>query len=228
VRRGHPTAHRIFGKAEAINCSSYVLTLAIKHGRELGSEQVPIVIDELLNMHRGQGLDIMWRECRTCPTQHQYVQMVRDKTGGLFRLAVRLLMSFDTKAKPVLPLVEMMGVYFQVRDDLINVAWPKYMDEKSYCEDLTEGKFSFPIIHYMHHAQDSARLLYLLGEGIVDIDVKKVVMKWVRETGSLKYTFCYLTDLKTAIDAEIEKLGGNQHLVKLLDKLHDGVQECVL
>ncbi len=23
----------------------------------------------------------------------------------------------------------------------------KYTDNKSYCEDLTEGKFSFPIIH---------------------------------------------------------------------------------
>ena len=53
-----------------------------------------VFVQELLNLHRGQGQDILWREQCICPTEAQYRQMVLDKTGGLFRLAVGLMQAF--------------------------------------------------------------------------------------------------------------------------------------
>lgn len=35
-----------------------------------------LTADELLNLHRGQGLDLFWRDSLTCPTEEEYVQMV--------------------------------------------------------------------------------------------------------------------------------------------------------
>ena len=32
--------------------------------------------EELLNLHRGQGMDLFWRDSLTCPTEEEYVQMV--------------------------------------------------------------------------------------------------------------------------------------------------------
>ena len=32
--------------------------------------------DELLNLHRGQGLDLFWRDSLLCPTEEEYVRMV--------------------------------------------------------------------------------------------------------------------------------------------------------
>ena len=49
---------------------------------ELGSPATDwdahFVIDteELLNLHRGQGLDIFWRDTLTCPTEDEYIDMV--------------------------------------------------------------------------------------------------------------------------------------------------------
>lgn len=31
--------------------------------------------EELLHLHRGQGLDLFWRDTLTCPTEEEYVQM---------------------------------------------------------------------------------------------------------------------------------------------------------
>ena len=69
--------------------------------------------------------------------------MVKDKTGGLFRLAVGLMQSFATTNKHVnyTKLVDDLAMYFQIRDDFINLADEEYMKSKSFCEDLTEGKF---------------------------------------------------------------------------------------
>ena len=47
--------------------------------------------EELLNLHRGQGLEIHWRDNSSCPSMEEYVEMIGNKTGGLLRLAVRLM-----------------------------------------------------------------------------------------------------------------------------------------
>lgn len=36
-------------------------------------------------------MDIYWRDASICPTEEEYFTMVSNKTGGLFRLAVRLM-----------------------------------------------------------------------------------------------------------------------------------------
>lgn len=64
------------------------------------------------------------------------------------------------------PLVNIFGVYIQIRDDYMNLQSTEvsmhsvlflpeekaqhtlqHSDNKGFAEDLTEGKFSFPIVH---------------------------------------------------------------------------------
>ncbi len=52
---------------------------------------IDIYTDELINLHRGQGMDLFWRDTLTCPSEADYLEMVGNKTGGLFRLAVKLM-----------------------------------------------------------------------------------------------------------------------------------------
>ena len=75
---------------------------------------VKVFTEELLNLHRGQGQDIMYREAGNCPTEEQYTQMVLDKTGGLFRLAVGLMQAFSENDTNFTPFVNNLALYFQV------------------------------------------------------------------------------------------------------------------
>lgn len=60
-----------------------------------------IYTEELLNLHRGQGMDLFWRDTLTCPSEEDYLEMVGNKTGGLFRLAVKLMQAESTSNKLV-------------------------------------------------------------------------------------------------------------------------------
>jgi geranylgeranyl diphosphate synthase type 3 len=157
--------------------------------------------------------------------------MVTDKTGGLFRLAVGLLQSFATTCVDVdfLPLVNNLGLYFQIRDDLINLADEEYMKSKSFCEDLTEGKFSFPIIHCIRHGgEDSsaaAQLLSILKQRTEDVDVKRYAQRLMFDAGSLRYTREKCTVLKNEIVKQIEDLGGNEPLLKVIEMLDVQVEK---
>lgn len=65
-----------------------------------------------------------------------------SETGGLLRLAVGLMQAFSKDERCYKTLVNNMALYFQIRDDLINLASPDYMKGKSFCEDLTVRAFS--------------------------------------------------------------------------------------
>jgi geranylgeranyl diphosphate synthase type 3 len=71
--------------------------------------------------------------------------------GGLFNFAVRLMQLFSDSTEDYVGLTSLLGLYFQVRDDFANLRLPEYAENKSFAEDLTEGKFSFPLIHSIRY-----------------------------------------------------------------------------
>ena len=92
LRRGVPVAHSIFGIAQTLNSANYVYFCALQDLLKLNNpETIKIYTDELCNLHRGQGMDLFWRDTLTCPSEEDYLEMVGNKTGGLFRLAVKLM-----------------------------------------------------------------------------------------------------------------------------------------
>lgn len=48
---------------------------------------------------------------------------------------------------------------FQIADDYLNLQSDAYKQNKGFCEDLTEGKFSFPIVHSIRTDTTNQRLL---------------------------------------------------------------------
>lgn len=152
--------------------------------------------------------------------------MIKDKTGGLFRLAVGLMQAFATTNKETNfdTLVNNMGLYFQIRDDYINLADDEYMKNKTFCEDLTEGKFSFPIIHCIRSDPDDTRLLSILKKRTDDVDVKRYAQQLMKEKGSLEHTRLKCCSLKREIIQDIEALGGNAPLMKLMELLNVQLQ----
>jgi geranylgeranyl diphosphate synthase type 3 len=117
------------------------------------------------------------------------------------------------------PLVDNLALYFQIRDDYINLADEEYMKSKSFCEDLTEGKFSFPIIHCIRADPEDTRVLSILKKRTEDVEVKRYAQQLMVEKGSLEYTRDECFSLKGEIVQQIESLGGNPQLLKLIELL---------
>ena len=104
LRRGLPVAHSIFGTAQTINSANYVYFVALQELQKLKNPKaITIYTEELLNLHRGQGMDLFWRDTLTCPSEDDYLEMVGNKTGGLFRLAVKLMQAESKNLKCVSP-----------------------------------------------------------------------------------------------------------------------------
>ncbi|KAI7262282.1 geranylgeranyl diphosphate synthase 1 [Hortaea werneckii] len=248
LRRGVPVAHQIFGPAQTINSANYIYFLALQElGKLNNPECVRIYTEELLCLHRGQGMDLFWRDTLTCPSEEDYLEMVGNKTGGLFRLAIKLMCAESpshnlmvgvananlqlspTHAGPsshhqqeqqeeveeaqhavpshrlqpppsspspsppptdYIPLVNTIGLLFQILDDYKSLASSPYASTKGlFAEDLTEGKFSFPIIHSIRADPANLVLINILRQKTADAEVKKFAVRYMDSaTGSLGYT----------------------------------------
>ena len=85
-------------------------------------QAIQIFNEELINLHHGQGMELFWRDTRTVPSEEDYCQMISNKTGGLFRLAARLLQSASSTTHDTVPLADTVGLIFQIRDDYQNLS----------------------------------------------------------------------------------------------------------
>eukprot|EP00038_Savillea_parva_P026444 m.54149 g.54149 ORF g.54149 m.54149 type:complete len:311 (-) comp7508_c0_seq3:236-1168(-) len=220
LRRGNPVAHAVFGVATTINSANYVYFHCLDKVAALGdAKAVEVFTRQLLELHRGQGMDIYWRDAVVCPSEDQYRQMVLRKTGGLFGLAVELMALYSECTVDFKPLLDILGLHFQIRDDYANLLSDEYAMNKSFAEDFTEGKFSFPIIHSIKATPKNHTVINILRQRTDDVDLKNFAVSCIRKTGSFEYTERVLRDLETQGLAEIERLGGNAMLVALFAKL---------
>ncbi|KAK5170139.1 geranylgeranyl pyrophosphate synthetase [Saxophila tyrrhenica] len=238
LRRGVPVAHQIFGTAQTINSANYVYFCALQELLKLNNpEAIRIYTDELLNLHRGQGMDLFWRDTLTCPSEDDYLEMVGNKTGGLFRLAIKLMCaespthnfnpSTSQNQNPTptdyIPLVNTIGLLFQILDDYRNLSDPAYTSNKGLCEDLTEGKFSFPIIHAIRADPHNLVLINILKQKTQDDEVKRYAVSYMERMGSFGYTRRVLRGLTKKAVGLVEEVDGGRGcgggIVEVLERM---------
>ncbi|KID93932.1 Polyprenyl synthetase-related protein, partial [Metarhizium majus ARSEF 297] len=159
-----------------------------------------------------------------------YIEIVLQ-TGDLFRMLFRLLDAASrSEINPELGgLVTLLGRHFGIRDDYQNLCSSEYTDQKGFCEDLDEGKFSLPMIHALQCLPESQRMilhnLQRKVNGGPSIEHKQLILQLLRRSGSLEYTLAALRLLQSEINKEVksieQELGiQNSDLKVLLSKLY--------
>ncbi|RFU31942.1 hypothetical protein B7463_g4440, partial [Scytalidium lignicola] len=226
LRRGMPVTHSVYGIAQTINAANYMYFEAQHQLCSLPNweKTVRVFEEELLYLHRGQGMELYWRDTFTPPTLDEYLQMVSNKTGGLFRLALRLLQTTSGKSdKRLEPLADIFGIIYQVLDDYKNLLDGKMATTKGYCDDISEGKFSFPIVHALSKAGPDCEIIKILKSRPQENHLKAYIVRYLEnESRSFEYTRRFLKELQVYAKGQLANLGHqNSMLEKLLDILDE-------
>ena len=128
-----------------------------------------LYVQEMTNLHFGQGYDIWWHNGKKNPSVDEYLQMCAFKTGTLARLSAKLAAlvvgGTDTQVESIGLFAESIGVAFQIQDDIMNLVSENLTSTKGQVgEDIREGKRTLMVLHCLQNApKDQAdRLLELL------------------------------------------------------------------
>lgn len=99
------------------------------------------------------------------------------------------------------PLVSTIGLLFQILDDHLNLSPTSgYSSLKGLCEDLTEGKFSFPVIHAIRADPSNQILINILKQKTTDEEVKRYALRYMEKMGSFEYSRAVIEELRGKTD----------------------------
>jgi geranylgeranyl diphosphate synthase, type II len=165
-RRDGPTLHRIVGVPSAINIGDAMLAVALQplldNLNELGLGPALRILQVVARMSResaeGQAIELDWiRRDAWNVTDREYVRMVHKKTGWYSFVAPVLVGgAIAGTPKPLLGRMSrfaaLLGVAFQIQDDLLNLTGHEMQTGKESGDDLLEGKRTLMLLHVMRAA----------------------------------------------------------------------------
>jgi ophiobolin F synthase len=213
LRRSQPATHKVFGIAQTVNSGCREILKAVNEASQLGvPSAIGITMEALDELHVGQSYDLYWTRHNKRPSKKEYLEMVDGKTGGLFRLLARLMIAASPHRHDaqLSSRIEALVVQFQIRDDYQNLHSADYSDQKGFCEDLDEGKYSFPIIHALSCESQVQILRELLCQrqtpGGLSHEHKVLILERLEQAGSFQYTKDVLKNIQGRVDVQLTRL----------------------
>ncbi|VDP91017.1 unnamed protein product [Echinostoma caproni] len=94
-----------------------------------------------------------------------------------------------------------------------------YYKSKSYAEDLTEGKFSFPIVQAIRNSPQDSQVMSIVSQHTTDIALKRYCIQHMAELGALDRTVEALAELESRCHDLIREYNGNKHLSEFVHGL---------
>lgn len=219
-RRSRPTLSTQHGVGLAVNAGDGLNLLAVdavlSNLADLGLARTLALIHEVLHMCRetieGQAIELGWIRAGDVPHEDEdYFHMSTKKTGWYTCISPCRLgavcagetdpVELDRFNEPF----RLIGIAFQVQDDVLNLVGEEALYGKEPLGDLLEGKRTVMLIHLMRNAntRDRRRLLRLLRQprSRKRQEDAEEILEAMRRYGSLDYAIA-LADRLAQLGAE--------------------------
>lgn len=225
-RRGKPCIHKIWGVDVAINAGNmaYFLPLLMIKNASIDDKKknqlYEVVVEEMVKLHIGQGLDIYWHNGGLGTDEELYLQMCAFKTGTLARMAARFASvlgnASDKQSAALARFAESIGVAFQIQDDILNITNTSW--GKEFGEDISEGKRSLMVIRALEigKEEDKKILLTILNKKTKEKESIQSAIKIIERYDAIKYAKEKARSLVESAWSEVDPLLKNSQSKKTM------------
>lgn len=178
VRRGAPSANARWDNSIAILAGDYLFAIASELVAELGSDTVREQARTFSRLVHGQIAETVGAPDDQDPVEW-YLYILAEKTGSLIATAARLGAKFSGAPESVVTALaefgEIIGVAFQLSDDLIDILSDADTTGKTPGTDLLEGVPTLPVLYALQQEDTSPRLRELLSGKVSESDLPEAL-----------------------------------------------------
>ncbi|HET6645241.1 MAG TPA: polyprenyl synthetase family protein [Fimbriimonadales bacterium] len=191
LRRGRPTASAVFGNTASILSGDVLLAKAMEILAVDGDLRIiRLIAGAVVEMAEGEVLEVSTRGDFEL-SEERHLDILRRKTGALMAAccgAGALIADADPGTERALrDFGGMMGIGFQIADDIIDFESPAEISGKPQATDFREGCATLPLI-LLRACADGAQLERLrgkFGNGVTDEDLIDFC-SWMEGAGSFE------------------------------------------
>ena len=216
MRRGNPTANAEFGNAASVLVGDFIYTRAFQLMTQLNSLKILQIMSEATNVIAEGEVQQLMNICDPNTTEENYMRVIYSKTARLFEASTQTAaIVANATAEQELALQDYgryLGTAFQLVDDVLDYSANAIQLGKNVGDDLAEGKPTLPLLHAMHHGNETqAQLIRKTIEQGGNRDVLHEVLAIMNEYQSLDYAMTRAKqEAQKAVDA-IQILPENEY-----------------
>ena len=216
MRRGNPTANAEFGNAASVLVGDFIYTRAFQLMTQLNSLKILQIMSEATNVIAEGEVQQLMNICDPNTTEENYMRVIYSKTARLFEASTQTAaIVANATAEQELALQDYgryLGTAFQLVDDVLDYSANAIQLGKNVGDDLAEGKPTLPLLHAMHHGNETqAQLIRKTIEQGGNRDVLHEVLAIMNEYQSLDYDMTRAKqEAQKAVDA-IQILPENEY-----------------
>jgi heptaprenyl diphosphate synthase len=193
VRRGAPSANSRWTNSVAILVGDYLFARAADIAAQLGTHAVQLQARTFSRLVHGQIAETVGPGEGDDPIAH-HLHVIKEKTASLIATSARFGGMFS-HARPeyveaLAQYGEIIGVGFQLSDDLLDIASESVQSGKTPGTDLREGVPTLPVLYALDSDDTDAasvRLREILSAGpVTDDELHAEALGLLRESSALK------------------------------------------
>lgn len=220
LRRNEPCSHIKYGIPLSLNAGYYSMFKSlVEISNHFSKETTHKIIEYLYLIHEGQGMDIYYTQNKMIPDLNEYEKMMIYKTGYVFIMNLELLIDksinviMKKKHEKLKKVLIILSLFFQIRDDYVNLTDPDYWKSKGFCQDFDEEKISYLIVYFtqllIKKAQSESKQETMYTANIMDMmkdkstESKKTILLLFHERGLFDIIYDKLVEMKQAVLSEV-------------------------
>lgn len=223
-RRGKPTLHMLHGVGLAVNAGDamhlFAVDLVLSNLATLGLARTLTLIHEILHMCRetveGQAIELGWIRRNFVPSRNaDYSRMSTKKTGWYTCIspcrvgAAAAGISSPAELDRFNEAFRLIGIAFQIQDDVLNLVGETALYGKEPLGDLLEGKRTVMMIHLFRTAPRATvarmRAINALPRAAKTIGLAEEMLAVMQRVGSIDYAIAVAHRLANSGVARFER-----------------------
>jgi heptaprenyl diphosphate synthase len=230
LRRGRPTLQSFYGKDMAVYGGDYLLSQVLMQlMRQDMLESGQVLAKSIADMCSGE-LGQYYSRFNTEVKENQYFMNISGKTAALFSAACEMgaLISESNRQNinAASRFGHSLGILYQLRDDLADLAPNDGTDNKKHGMDFKNGIYTLPIIYTFNDAKYGSALKKLAEDAdkIPEALLEKELNSLIGQSGGIEYAEWIMKQYKgRAVNsiAQITSANVREYLTAVVDELLD-------
>ena len=202
TRRGSDTINRIWDNHVAVLMGDFFLSKCLACSNATGSLQISCVLADMVSMLVEGELEQISNVRTHLLSEESYFSVIRGKTASLFAACMKVgALSADASSDEIERLSrvgELMGLVFQIRDDIFDYYPSTKEVGKPTGHDIMEGKITLPLLYaFLHAPADEAARMKELVEQPHELTEGQVaqLVEFAKSVGGIEYAQARMKNL---------------------------------
>lgn len=194
-RRSQPTINNVWGNHIAVLVGDFFVSNALQQGISTGDIRVVEVLAKLGKLLSLGEVDQIYNARFHTLDERAYFEIISRKTASLFVSCIKMgAYSTDTpkeKMEPMERFAELLGLCFQIKDDIFDYSDNEEQIGKPTGNDLREGKITLPLLYALSRTDlpDHKEMLDLSRKEILSPEEIATLIDFAKTSGGIEYAY---------------------------------------